>query len=179
LGNTVGTLPLFGKFVGLCPTAQGATPPHVTALDIFGHVDPFFKTKVTENTVYGIKASLQTLQYTTVCGAIFNDFLMEQTTKIIRENIDAHKGDMKEQLSFYNKWIEEIEASKQDSDNFISLITYQILRSSVCGFLSTVVLRSIWTIPKSTFWVCSPILVQLKPFSQVFEMQGETPHKDL
>ena len=96
---------------------------HSTALEIFRYVVPFLKTRVTNETVYGIKASLQTLLYVTVCGAIFNKFLMDRRTIVSRTNIEGHESDMKELLSFYDTWSEEVEVSKHDPNQFISRIT--------------------------------------------------------
>ena len=110
------------------------TLPRTTAFEIFQHVVPFLKSKVTEEASYSIRASLCTLQYTAAVGAIFNDFFMDRTVKITRENIQFYEDQMKDVLKFYDAWQEEVGSAKENSDQFISGITYQILQSSIRGF---------------------------------------------
>ena len=60
---------------------------------------------------------------------------MDRRTIVTRANIlEGHERDMKELLSFYDRWSEEVEVSNHDPNQFISQITYHILRSSISGF---------------------------------------------
>ncbi len=72
------------------------THPRTIALENFQHIVPFFKRKISNQTTNSTRATILTLQYTSACGAIFNDFLMDWNVKISREKIGWYKSHMKE-----------------------------------------------------------------------------------
>ncbi len=78
--------------------------PQTTAQEILCHVVPFLKGKILEVTTYDIRSSIYVLQYTSACGAIFNNLFMNGTVKITRDNIDFHESQMKEVCFVHDAW---------------------------------------------------------------------------
>ena len=101
------------------------------AQSIYEQALPLFRSKVTLQTGYHIQSSLNTLEYCSVMGAIFNDFFLNSKVTITRENIDAYDAMIKRFVSnFFDPWYESADQLK----HFISSITYKNLRLSVRGF---------------------------------------------
>jgi hypothetical protein len=106
---------------------------------VYENAIPLFRSKVTLQTDYRIRSCLNTLEYSTVVGAIFNDFFLNSKVMITRDNIDAHEAMIKTFVDdFYDRWYASIQHSgavrKDQLKYFISSITYKNLRSSVRGF---------------------------------------------
>jgi hypothetical protein len=78
------------------------------------------------------------LEYSSVVGAIFNDFFLNSEVKIKRDNIDAYEAMIKTFVGdFYDQWYESIDPGTARKDRLkflISPITYKNLRLSMRGF---------------------------------------------
>ncbi|KAI2499323.1 hypothetical protein MHU86_15167 [Fragilaria crotonensis] len=108
------------------------------AQKIYRNAIPIFRSMVTPHTPYHIRSALNTLEYTSVVGAIFNDFFLNREVTITKDNIDAHEAMIKTFVDeFYDKWYENLDVGltkKDRSKHFVSSITYKNLRMSVRGF---------------------------------------------
>ena len=108
------------------------------AQKIYKNAIPLFRSKVTPHTAYHIKSALNTLEYTSVAGAIFNDFFLNREVRITRDNINAYESMIKLFVDkFYDQWYKNINVStmrKDQQKQFILSFTYKILRLSMRGF---------------------------------------------
>ncbi|KAI2494045.1 hypothetical protein MHU86_20488 [Fragilaria crotonensis] len=108
------------------------------AQEVYENAIPLFRSKLTPQTAYHIRSCLNTLEYTSVVGAIFNDFFLNSKVMITRDNIDAYETTMKTFVgNFYDRWYDSIDPSetrKNRLKHFISSITYKNLRLSMRGF---------------------------------------------
>jgi hypothetical protein len=110
-----------------------------TALEIYREVVPMLRENVTEDTAYHVKSALNTLEYTSVVGAIFNDFFLNSRAQITRDNIDQVETEMKDLLSFFDKWFDEFGpevAPAIRNKQFVAATTYKNVRTSIAGFFS-------------------------------------------
>ena len=105
---------------------------------VYENAIPLFRSLLTPQTAYHIQSSLNTLEYTSVVGAIFNDFFLNSKVMITRDNIDSCEKMIKTFVGdFYDQWYENIDPNAVRKDrhkHFISLITYKNLRLSMRGF---------------------------------------------
>lgn len=120
-----------------------------SAYDIFTSVVPLLRSNITAQTDLNVKAEDNMLEYTSVLGTIFNDFLMDCNITITRSNVEDWERKMNNVLGFYERWHDEVFGKVGNKDGrrnktkrpkgfekqFISLITYGNLRLSITGFL--------------------------------------------
>lgn len=108
------------------------------AKKIYKNLIPVFRSKMTPHTAYHIKSALNTLEYTSVVGAIFNEFFLNSKVMITQDNINAYESTIKAFVDeFYDQWYKSLDASimrKDRQKHFISSITYKNLRLSMRGF---------------------------------------------
>ncbi len=108
------------------------------AQQVYENAIPLFRRKVTPQTGYHIRSCLNTLEYSSVVGAIFNDFFLNSKVMITRDNIDAYEAMIKTFVGdFYDQWFDSIDPCVLRKDRlkyFISSITFKNLRLSMRGF---------------------------------------------
>jgi hypothetical protein len=109
--------------------------PKKTAFDMYKHIVPFLRLQMTPHTPYHLQSALNTLEYTCVVGAIFNEFFLNSEVRVTLDNIEQSEKNMMELLGFFDKWYEE-EPNEPTSarKSFISATTYKNMRTSIRGF---------------------------------------------
>jgi hypothetical protein len=111
--------------------------PRKSALDLYRHVVPFLRGKITLDTPYHVQSALNTFEYTSVVGAMFNEFFLNADVRVTTNNIDDYEKDMMDLLGFYDRWNDEDSQEANMGNrrrNFISATTYKNMQSSIRGF---------------------------------------------
>jgi hypothetical protein len=146
---------------------------------------PLLRANIKPETPQDCQATLNCLEYTSVMGAIFNDFLMNRFVRITPENIEDYEAKMKELLLYYNKWrakvfavaaIPSSIAVSNPEKHFISNITYNILRTSIRGFFEYCRIAFAMAHPPEFVMVSHSNSSSIEAvFSYVRRMQRDTP----